>query len=599
MMAAKKKNGAKLIVVDPRKTPTAEKADLFLPIKPGTDLALLNGLLHLIVQAGQISLDFIADNTLDWDNMVAFLADYTPEKVSEITGLAAEDICTAAKWMGEAPELMSLWTMGLNQSTHGTWQTNAICNLHLATGKICRPGSGPFSLTGQPNAMGGREVGYLSSGLPGQRSVANASDRAFVEKLWNLPQGSLKSEPGLDAITLFKKMEAGEVKALWVIGTNPVVTVPARAGVAKALEKAELVIVQDVYFPTETGKYADVLLPGAVWAEAEGTMTNSERVVTLMQKAVEPPGDALPDWELVTRIAREMGFEAAFPYKTASEVFDEIRATVNPFTGYDLRGISYEKLRSSAMQWPCGPEEVVGKSIRYVNQKGKLQFPTQTGRAHFFTRPFLPPVEMPDAEYPMILTTGRVLNQWHTMTKTGKVDQLNKLNPGPFLELHPEDAAQLKIADKQQVEVKSRRGSGFFPAKITMNIRQGTCFAPFHWNDSFGENIAINAVTNDAYDAISKQPETKFCAVNLIPDTPKPNMTIETELSEGVTQRGDGPFTPAQKEYLQGLITGMMITGSIPDHLRHGLPENSPFNAAQRSWLSGLLAGVLAKKNGQ
>jgi sulfite reductase (NADPH) flavoprotein alpha-component len=546
MLAARKRTGAKLIVVDPRRTATAEKADLHLAIAPGTDLALLNGLLHLLLEAGHVDPEFIAANTDSWEEMPAFLADYTPTRVAEWTGLDEADIRTAARWIGESAEVMSLWTMGLNQSTHGTWQTNAICNLHLATGKICRPGSGPFSLTGQPNAMGGREMGYLSHGLPGQRAVTNAADRAFTESTWGLQPGAIRPEPGLDAVSMFKKIESGEVKAIWIIGTNPVATMPRRAGVTAALERAELVIVQDAYHPTETGRHADVLLPGAVWAEAEGVMVNSERAVTLMQKAVEPPGDVLPDWKIIARVARAMGFHEGFSHRSAGEIFDEAKMFANPRTGYDLRGMTYAQLRDTAMQWPCGPEESEGRAIRYRDGEGALHFPTETGRAQFFARPCLPPGEMPDAEFPIILTTGRVANQWHTRTKTGKVEQLNKLNPGPFVEIHPEDAALFGLVEGQHVEVQSRRGAGIYPAFITDRIRPGVCFVPFHWNDLFGENLAINAATSDAVDAISLQPELKFCAARLVP----------VPIATPPDSEGDSSLALEQFEYLDGLAAG-------------------------------------------
>ncbi|WP_177313953.1 molybdopterin-dependent oxidoreductase, partial [Burkholderia ubonensis] len=298
------KAGAKLIVVDPRRTGTADKADLYLPIRAGTDLALMNGLLHLLHANGKTDAVFIAEFTEGWDAMPAFLADYTPEKVAAITGLAEADIRLAAQWIGDAPEWMSCWTMGLNQSTHGVWNTNAICNLHLATGKLCRPGSGPFSLTGQPNAMGGREMGYMGPGLPGQRSVLSDADRQFVEDRWQVPRGTLRTETGHGTVDLFERMAAGDVKACWIICTNPVATVPNRRNAIAGLQAAELVIAQDAFLDTETNRYADILLPGALWAEGEGVMVNSERNLTLMRQAIEPPGDALPDWQIVAGVAR-------------------------------------------------------------------------------------------------------------------------------------------------------------------------------------------------------------------------------------------------------------------------------------------------------
>ena len=351
------KAGAKLIVVDPRRTTTADKADLFLPIKPGTDLAFLNGILYLLHQAGKTDADFIATYTQGWEQLQDFLHEYTPENVSKITSLSVEQLHQAAKLIGDAKEFITCWTMGLNQSTHGTWSTNAICNLHLATGKICRKGSGPFSLTGQPNAMGGREMGYMGVGLPGQRSIMVEKDRAFIESLWQIPQGSITTKVGKGTVDLFERMAAGEVKACWIICTNPVASVPNRKIVIEALQKAELVIAQDAFLDTETNRYADILLPGALWAEAEGVMINSERNITLMQQAVNPPGEAMADWEIIARVAREMGFSEGFNFSSAAEVFEEIKQTYNPKTGYDLRGVSHQALRESPMQWPCADQD--------------------------------------------------------------------------------------------------------------------------------------------------------------------------------------------------------------------------------------------------
>ncbi len=523
------KAGARLIVVDPRRNATADKADLYLPVKPGTDLALLNGLLHLLAENGQLDHAFIEEFTEGWEAMPGFLADYTPARVAAITGLAEADICRAAEWIGQAGNWMSCWTMGLNQSTHGTWHTNAVCNLHLATGAICRPGSGPFSLTGQPNAMGGREVGYLAQGLPGQREVASAADRAFVENLWGIAPGSVRSAPGPDAVRLFSRMEAGEIKAVWIICTNPVASVPNRQSVIAGLRAAELVITQDAFLNTETNIYADIMLPGALWAEAEGVMINSERNLTLMSQAVAPPGEARADWRIIADVACAMGYESGFSYASAAEVFDEIRASWNPRTGYDIRGASHARLRSGPLQWPCPPGAAEDRHpTRYLNDgvsqdlrtradgsRPRLAFPTPSGRARFLPRPFMPPAELPDEIFPFILNTGRLAHQWHTMTKTGKVPTLNRLNPKPFVEIHPDDAAACGIMEQDIVEIRSRRGKALLPAIVTNRVLPGSCFAPFHWSDVFGEALAINAVTNDAVDAISGQPEFKFCAVAL------------------------------------------------------------------------------------
>jgi sulfite reductase (NADPH) flavoprotein alpha-component len=565
----RKKNGAKIIVVDPRKTPTADKADLFFQIKPGTDLALLNGILHLLEKNNRVSEDFISQHTEGWAELKAMLPDYPPEHVAHLTGLREEDICLAAQWIGDAPEFTTFWTMGLNQSTHGTWQTNGICNLHLATGKICRPGSGPFSLTGQPNAMGGREVGYLSHTLPGQRVVADADDRAAVEKIWNVPVGTIQSKPGLAAVEIFQKLESGKVKVIWIIGTNPVASMPNRARVISALNKAELVIMQDAFHPTETTRFADILLPGALWAEAEGTMVNSERNVTFMPRAVPPPGEAMADWKIITEVAQRMGFAENFNYASASDVFDEIRQTWNSKTGYDLRGMDFEKLREQPRQWPMPPGATKGNAIRYRKVDDSIIFPTKSGRAQFFARPFLPPAEQPNAEFPFVLTNGRVEHQWHTMTKTGKVAQLNQLNPSAFVQIHPLDAEQLGMHQGVLVKVASRRGFAIYPAHVTTRVRPGECFAPIHWNDQFGENLCVNAATSEAVDEISLQPEFKFSAVAL------------TKVSSSLLET----FSPEQKNYLLRYFAQVQPCGQT-------VPETAPFTLTQREFIGQVLASA-------
>jgi sulfite reductase (NADPH) flavoprotein alpha-component len=635
------KAGAKLIVVDPRRNTTAEKADLFLQIKPGTDLALLNGLLYLLHQNGHTDAEFIAAFTEGWDGMPAFLADYTPEKVAEITGLTVEDIRQAAHMIGAAPEWISCWTMGLNQSTHGTWHTNALCNLHLATGKICRRGSGPFSLTGQPNAMGGREMGYMGPGLPGQRSVLVEADRAFIEDLWGIPEGTLRTEVGNGTIDMFTRMAAGEIKACWIICTNPVASVANRQNAIAGLQAAELVISQDAFLDTETNRYADVLLPGALWAEAEGVMINSERNLTLMQKGIEPPGAALPDWQIIARVACEMGFAEAFSYTSAEEVFAEITRTSNRKTGYDLRGASHRRLKDTPLQWPLASNDAADRNpVRYLNNgvsqtlkeradgsRPRLVFPTASGKAMFFGRAFAAPAELPDREFPIVLNTGRLQHQWHTMTKTGKVAMLNKLNPGPFVEIHPEDAATLGIKPKDAVEIRSRRGRAVLPAVVTERVQAGNCFAPMHWNDVFGDDLCINAVTSDAIDPVSQQPELKFCAVALSPvalevaepvlnggdetltDTPAvaanaaparaedldmPRITALTSLLQ-LAQTSAPSFTDSERAYLSGFVGGLRSAEAQGIDSVPVLPSSAPFDSTSRLYVDGLLAGLYSR----
>ncbi|ACE86176.1 sulfite reductase subunit alpha [Cellvibrio japonicus] len=632
------KAGAKLIVVDPRRTTTAEKANLYLPIKPGTDLALLNGLLYLLHRQGSIDADFIARYTQGWEVFPEFLADYTPDKVSAITGLAVDAIVQAANLIGAAPEFITCWTMGLNQSTHGTWSTNAICNLHLATGKICRLGSGPFSLTGQPNAMGGREMGYMGPGLPGQRTLLVEEDRHFIENLWQLEPGSLRTQVGKGTVDLFQRMAQGDIKACWIICTNPVASIPNRQSVIDALQTAELVIAQDAFLDTETNRYADILLPGALWAEAEGVMINSERNLTLMQPAVKPPGEAMADWEIIARVAQAMGYAEHFDFPSAEAVFEEIKRTYNPNTGYDLRGASYARLRETPLQWPCAEQGSERNPIRYINSgihqplainpdgsKPELRFATGSGKAVFHARPHVEPAEMPDAEFPLILNTGRVQHQWHTLTKTGKIPTLNKLNPGTFVEIHPQDAAELGINNKDKVEIRSRRGYAVLPAVVTDRVQPGCCFAPIHWNDVYGENLCINALTSDHVDPLSQQPELKIAAVALqrvqvfasdegaqrsrdsIVDyalspvafaavAEETSMTLIKTFAEkiGVQEVATPALSAQEQQYLSGYISGLNASANALAAVP-ALPADAPVAPAHKLWINGLLAGMFSR----
>lgn len=623
-MADRLKAGARLIVVDPRRTTTAERADLYLQIKPGTDLALLNGLLHLLVEAGDIDRDFIERHTEGWAGMPEFLVDYPPARVAELTGLAEADIRTAARWIGEAAEWMSLWTMGLNQSTSGTWNTNAVCNLHLATGAICRPGSGPFSLTGQPNAMGGREMGYMGPGLPGQRSVLVETDRAFCEDIWGLLPGTIRADVGPGTIEMFRKLADREIKACWIICTNPVATVANRRTTIAGLEAAELVITQDAYLETATNAYADIMLPASLWSEADGVMVNSERNITLLSRSTDPIGDARPDWLLIAQVAAELGFGAAFDYRSSEEIFDEITRFWNPQTGYDLRGVDYPRLREGPRQWPCPPDGGDRNPIRYLNDgvsqtlhveadgtRPRLAFATPSRRAVFHPRPHLDPAELPDDDYPFVLNTGRLQHQWHTMTKTGKVDKLTKLNPRPFIEVHPADAESLGVGDGDQLEIASLRGRAVLPVVVSDRVRRGDCFAPFHWNDEHGEYLNINAVTNDAVDPISLQPEFKACAVSMRKVTavspPKaavfqPEAAVSPQhavvgihpiaamlgLDNGVTPT----LTETEQIYLGGYFAALPV---LPVAGLPVLPAAAPLSEQTRIWIDGMLAGMYSR----
>ncbi|MFD0927589.1 bifunctional nitrate reductase/sulfite reductase flavoprotein subunit alpha [Williamsia deligens] len=615
------RSGARVIVVDPRRTATAAKADLHLQVRPGSDLWLLNGLLHLLVADGHVDEDFIGECTEGWDQLAASLVDYPPAVVADRCGITEDDLRTAARWIGESDEWMSLWTMGLNQSTHGTWNTNALCNLHLATGAICRTGSGPFSLTGQPNAMGGREMGYMGPGLPGQRSVLDDADREFVEDTWGVPRGSVSRHVGGGTIDMFERMAAGEIRAAWIICTNPVASVANRSTVVDALRRADLVVVQDVYGDTETTDYADIVLPAAMWSETDGVMVNSERSLTLCGPAGSPPGESLPDWRIIADVARELGYGGHFAHSCAEEVFDEIRRFHNPRTGWDLRGISYAALADGPIQWPCPPGSTSRRHpIRYVDtpadagpgDAARPVFPTPSGRARFLARPAVDPAEMPDDDHPFLLNTGRLAHQWHTMTKTGRVAKLRKLDPEPFLEIHPDDALALTVAHGDRVEVVSRRGRVVLPARITDRVLPGCCFAPFHFADRFADDVAVNAVTNDAVDPDSAQPEFKVCAVRLArvdapvepvasddssppaADDDRPALLAAALGVDAATFTGDRAPDDAERQWISGFLTGLatssVAAGEVPT-----VPEHSPLGVGTRLRLDGLLAGMYSR----
>ena len=508
VLARMQSSGARCVVADPRRTRTAEAATVHLAVRPSTDLALLNGLLRLLRDWGALDPSFIAAHTEGWESLDRLLDDYPADHVAYICGIDEAQLMKAARILADTPKLLTFWTMGVNQSVQGTFTSNAIINLHLATGRIGRPGCGPFSLTGQPNAMGGRDCGYMSHTLPGYRLVADEQHRRQMEQLWGLTPGTLHDRPGHDAVAMFDALGRGELRAIWIIGSNPAATMPNLEKVRRALARAELVIVQDAYHPTETSSFAHVVLPAAVNLEQEGTFCNSERRVTLMEQAVLAPGDAKPDWWWVQRVAKRMGFEKGLGFTSAAEIFDEF-ARVTAGRPNDQSGLHYALLRQRGpQQWPY-PAMGASAARRYADGV----FPTPSGRAKLLARPHVPPSERPDAQFPLVLTTGRTLGQWHTRTKTGHVEALNKLDPAPYLRIHPADAAELGVADGRRVDVTSRRGRTSSTAKLDATLPVGVVFLPIHWNELWSQGASPNEVTTDDVDAISREPALKCCAV--------------------------------------------------------------------------------------
>ena len=500
----------RVIVADPRRTPTAALADVYLPVAPGGDIALLNALGRLLLDAGAADGAFVRDHTNGFEAYRDYLRAQDLSELCDVAGVGEAVLREVAGLIAGAAGFLSLYCMGLNQSTVGMWKNNSLINLHLLTGQIGRPGAGPFSLTGQPNAMGGREAGMMANALPGYRTVENADHRREVEAYWGRRPGSINPRPGLTAVEMFRALEKGQLKAVWIAATNPAVSLPDLHQVRRALAKAQLVVVQDAYHPTETTRCADVLLPAAQWAEKEWTSTNSERTVSHSPKLFDAPGGALPDWEIFARFARSMGF-AGFDHAGAAEVWDEfIRLTEG--RPCDMTGVSAERLRrETSLQWPCPAPDHPGTKRLYLDRR----FPSPDGRATFLPRDHREPRELPDHEFPLVLTTGRLYAHWHTLTRTAKAAKLMRREPAPFVELNPADAEALDVAEGEEVLVSSRRGHVRLPARLSEGVRPGMVFVPFHWGDEFGEGNAANYLTISAIGRVAKQPELKFCAVAL------------------------------------------------------------------------------------
>ena len=501
----------RLIVIDPRRTDSAEVADLHLAVKPGTDVALLLGITQLLIENGHIDEDWIAANTTGWEELKATCAEWTPERCAEVCDVPAADIINAAEWIGFGERFLSMWTMGFNQSTVGVDKGRALINLHLATGTIGKPGCGPFSLTGQPNAMGGREVGGMANLCSNHRELSNDAERKEVAQAWGVDD--IPAKPGLTATALFQAIEEGSVKAVWVIATNPAASIPDTNQVIRALQKAELVVVQDA-FHSDTADYADILLPAATWLEKDGTMTNSERRIAKVRKLLDPPGEAKADWRIIADLANRLGHGQAFAYADEAEIFAE-HAALSKGRDCDISGLSYERLADgNTFQWPVPDEGHPGTDRLYTDFK----FETPDGKARFAAPVYHDDSEPRDADFPLILTSGRLRDQWHTQTRSGTVSRLRDHEDRPWLDLHPEDAKEHGFQHGDAVSIVSRRGSCIAAARINQDIRQGCVFLSMHWGPLLaGPEGATNACTSPRVDPASKQPELKTAAVRLEP----------------------------------------------------------------------------------
>ena len=500
---------ARIIVVDPRRTKSAQLADVHVPLAPGSDVAFLHLVAKRLYDLGRVDERFTKRHTEGFSEYQAMLATLDEKKLLAACDVHPARIDEVVELLTEDGRLLSFYCQGTNQSVVGVDKNVALINLHLQLGEVGKPGCGPFSLTGQPNAMGGREVGYLSHQLPGYRVVANSAHRTEVERLWGMRVGSIRPTAGLHAGDMFQAAADGRVKALWIAGTNPAVSMPDVNVAQAGLRRAELVIVQDPYYPTETAAYADVLLPAAQWGEKVGTMTNSERLVVRSEKFLDPPGEALLDWEIVARVARAMGFDG-YAYASSEDVWDEHRELTKD-RPCDQHGMTNARLADGPLRWPCPTVKHPGAERRYARGR----FLTESGRARFHTPTYRPPEEYTDAAYPLGLTTGRIASQWHTRTRTGKIEGLNRQEPEPFIEVHPDDAAMYDMDDGDWAWLVSRRGRACGKVRVTDGIRQGLLFMPFHWGDLYHPATSVNYVTTSAADPESGQPELKFCAVRM------------------------------------------------------------------------------------
>ena len=501
----------KIIVVDPRKTQTCSLADIHLQINPGTDIVLNHAIGRQLIDMGFVDEEFVNNHADGFEKYNELVFKRTLKESAAICGVKAEDITWTAKYIGRAKGFITMWTMGLNQSVVGVNKNLSIINLNLITGKIGKPGSGPFSLTGQPNAMGGREVGGLANLLPAHRNLADPAHREEVQKFWGGTK--IAEKPGLTATEMFEALADGRMKAIWIICTNPLVSLPNVNMIEKALDKAKFVIVQDISNKSDTLKYADLILPAAGWTEKEGTMTNSERRISYIEKITEAPGEAIPDTEIICRFAKKMGYNG-FDFKNSSEVYDE-HCKLTAGTNIDITGLNYDILKSKGtVQWPY-PKGTTDRGTKRLFTDH--QFYTANKRAQIHAAPDQNESESLTTELPLILTTGRIRDQWHTMTKTGKVNKLNKHIPESFMEIHPKDAEIRGIKENDLVEILNSRGKVRVKAKVTKDIKAGVVFLPMHWGKILSSDMnRANNLTNDLVDPRSKEPDFKFAAVQVM-----------------------------------------------------------------------------------
>ncbi len=515
--AAKEANPAlKIVVIDPRRTASCDIADLHLALASGSDAALFNGLLHFLSEQNALDSAYIKTHTEGFAEALD-VAGIDREQLADFCGLDKDDLQRFYDWFAGHKKVMSLYSQGINQSASGTDKVNAIINCHLATGSIGKPGCGPFSLTGQPNAMGGREVGGLSHQLAAHMDFSNADDIDRVARFWNT--ANIAQKPGYSAVDLFDAIYDGNIKAVWIMGTNPVVSLPNANKVKLALQRCEFVAVSDCIKDTDTTALAHVLLPAQGWSEKDGTVTNSERRISRQRALFKPAGSAKPDWWIITQVARRMGFEQAFHYQSPVEIFRE-HAALSGFENNGLRDFDisafadmtrhdYDGLQPT--QWPVNQAYPQGRARFFEDG----QFFTESGKAQFIAVTPRRPVNLPDQTYPLILNTGRLRDQWHTMTRTAIAAQLNQHKPESFVEVHPVDAERYGLVANTLASIESLLGAMIARIQITGSQQQGSLFVPMHWTEQYASRGRMGALVNAVVDPLSKQPESKHTPVRI------------------------------------------------------------------------------------
>lgn len=528
--AQKKRPNLKIVVIDPRQTATCEIADMHLSMKAGSDAVLFNGLLNFLRSNDYLDYDYLEYTTEGFAAALRTARDFSIPMVAQQCGLEEQQVAEFFRLFGHTEKVVTIFSQGINQSSSGTDKVNSIINCHLATGRIAREGMGPFSVTGQTNAMGGREVGALSNQLAAHTELTN-DDCDLVQEFWQSP--TIARKPGLKAVDLFAAIAKGEIKAVWIMATNPVVSMPNADAVKQALAKCELVVVSECVRHTDTTAYAHVLLPALTWGEKEGTVTNSERRMSRQRAFLKGPTEAKADWWIISQIAQRMGYGEHFAYKTPADIFRE-HATLSGFKNngtrdFDISGLlpltdeEYQSL--SPIQWPvCRPiREDLGNcgglrgTARLFNDRG---FYTKSGKARLISIKPAPPANLPDAKYPLTLNTGRIRDQWHTMSRTGKTPWLLRHVPESYAEIHPDDAMAANINHNGLVQVSSRLGQWIGRARVSDKQKVGNVFVPIHWNDQNSNCARIDTLIMPVTDPISGQPEFKQTPVRISPYRP-------------------------------------------------------------------------------